>query len=131
MAGQNRCFHAQCGLHEDYLRCFPAAFFSGNALIGYGGGGRLHRMILDFLLQIRDRRLELGVLSHERRVRQVVHHDVGIDAVALDQPGALRAVDAELRRRGDALVHQEIVAVEPDFAAPRARADHLAELQAA
>ncbi len=67
------------------------------------------RLLLDLLLEILDRRLELRVLALERRVRQVVDDDVGIDAVAFDQPVALRAEDAGFGGGRDAAVDQEVV----------------------
>src|SRR5207249_3331065 len=49
----------------------------------------------------------------------------------LDEPGPLGTVDAELRRRGDALVDQAVAGGQPDLPAPGARADQLAEPEAA
>src|SRR6185436_6970659 len=75
----------------------------------------------------RDGALELRVAAvlHQRRV--VDHLDVGVDAVALDAPGAVLLVEGEARALDVAAVDQERVAREADQAAPGARADQLPE----
>src|SRR5262245_45990360 len=66
--------------------------------------GDVHRVLADLLEQVAYRRLELRVLAVERGARQIVHRDVRIDAVALDQPLAFGPVDAELGRGRDPAV---------------------------
>jgi len=63
-------------------------------------------------------------------MRKIVDDDVGVDAVALDQPLAFRSVDADFRRRGNSAVGFEITAAQPDLASPSAHTDGLAQLEA-
>ena len=58
------------------------------------------------LQQVIDRGLQLRVLAHERRVGQVVHDDVRIDAMPLDEPGSLGPKDAKLARAREPVVDQ-------------------------
>src|SRR6185312_6609387 len=83
----------------------------------------------DFLLQVFDRRVELRVLSGERAMGQVVDDDIGVDAVAFDQPVAVRTKDASLRRRGDAAIDEEVARREPDLSSPGPRANHFPEAE--
>ncbi len=84
---------------------------------------------LDLLLQMLEGGLELGVFSPERRVRQVVHDDVRVNPVTFDQPFAFRSINAMFCCRRDSFIHQPIVERKPDFAAPGASADDLAQTQ--
>ena len=88
------------------------------------------RVFLDLFFQEVDGGLELSVLSGEGGVGKIVDDDVGIDAVAFDEPDAVRAVDAGFRGGGYAVVGLHIAAGEPDFSAPCAGADDCAHLQA-
>ena len=56
--------------------------------------------VANLFKQVVDRCLELSVLPVEGGVRQVIDHDVGIDAVAFDQPFAFGSVNSRLRRSG-------------------------------
>jgi hypothetical protein len=60
-----------------------------------------------FLNQILDGGVELRVVSGECGVREIIHDNVEIDAVAFDEPFALRAVDADFSGRGDSLISQD------------------------
>ena len=44
------------------------------------------RVLLDLGEQVFDRGVELGILALEGRMGQVVHDDVGVEAVAFDEP---------------------------------------------
>lgn len=66
------------------------------------------RVLFDFLLQIANPFLKLCVGSFERRMRQVVDHHIGIDAVSFNKPFAFGTVDSDLCSGGDSLVGQEI-----------------------
>ena len=98
-----------------------------------GIGRVLHdgsRIFLDFLFKEIDTGLELGVAPVECSMGQVVDDDVGVDAMAFNQPLlAVDAVDAGLRCGGDAVVGLHVIAREPDFAAPGTRAKDLPELK--
>src|SRR5580692_9153601 len=100
----------------------PIASSVGGLAREGGRGHVLDRALADALLEVADGGVELRVLPVEGRPGEVVHDDVRIDAVALDQPLPLGPVDAGLRRGGDAVVEQEVVRAEPDLAAPGARA---------
>ena len=54
-----------------------------------------HRFEPDTLLEVSDRGFELSVLSFERRVGQIVHDDVGVHAMAFNQPFSFRAIDSK------------------------------------
>src|SRR6185312_2703203 len=100
-------------------------------LVRIGGGlDRRHRVLPDLVLKVGDGGVELGVAAQEGGVGEVVHRHVGIDAVPFDQPGSVRAEDAELGGGGDPLVHQEVGGGQPDLPTPGAGADHLAQPQA-
>src|SRR6185437_7896229 len=68
-------------------------------------------------------------VAFECGVRQIVDHNVRIHAMALNQPFAFGAVDAELRGRSDSVVNLRIIRREPDFAAPGPHADNFAEAE--
>jgi hypothetical protein len=74
------------------------------------------------------RLLELRVAAGDHLVRQVVDLDVRIDAVVLDDPFAVQAIDAELGEGDVAAVDERDVAADADQAAPGARADHRPQL---
>src|SRR5579885_616342 len=84
-------------------------------------------MIADQLLQILDPRFQLRVLAPEGGVRQVIHYDVRIDAVAFDEPLTFRSVHAHFGSGRDALVRQGISHRKPDLAAPGACTNHLSQ----
>ena len=63
-------------------------------------------------------------------MREIVDDDIRLDAMALDQPLALRPVDPGFGGGGDAAVGFEVAAAEPDLAAPGAYTDGLAEFEA-
>src|SRR5262245_42507069 len=62
-------------------------------------------------------------------MREIVHDDVRLDAVAFNQPFAFGPVDAVFGGGGDAFVHEPIVERKPDFAAPSAGSDYFAEAE--
>src|SRR6185503_7070489 len=80
------------------------------------------RILRDLLLQVGNRCVELRILTVDRRVRQIVDHDIGDHTLLLDQPLPLGSVNAAHRRAGDAAIGERIVAAQPDLAAPRANA---------
>jgi hypothetical protein len=61
-------------------------------------------IVLDLLLEQIDGGLELRIRTGKGCVGRVVDGDIGIDAVALDEPLAVGCVDAGLGRGGDAVV---------------------------
>jgi len=103
-------------------------------LEGFVGVGRVvrhrSRIILDLLLEQIDGCLKLRVRPTKGCVRKVIDYDVGIDAVSFDDPFSRRVVDACFTRARQAPVGLSVAAGEPDFAAPGARAEHLAQLEA-
>src|SRR5438046_3098743 len=56
-----------------------------------------YRLLLNHASQVADRGLQLRILPVESGVRKIIHHHVGIDAMAFDQPLAIGAVHAILR----------------------------------
>src|SRR5271155_3178602 len=88
-------------------------------------------MLFDLIGEYADGRFQLRVLSFESGVRQVIDNDIRIDAVALDQPFALGAVDAQFSRGSDTLIGQVVARAKPDFAAPSTHADEFTKPQAA
>jgi len=78
--------------------------------------------------QVRDGRVELGIVASQHVGRQVLHHLVRLHAPALDEPVAgVQAVEAELGRRGAAAVDQVLVGLDADAAAPGAHADDVGQ----
>ena len=62
------------------------------------------RVVFDLLLEQVERGLELSVRSGEAGVGEIVDDDIGIDAVAFNEPGAVRAVDAGFAGGGNAII---------------------------
>ena len=81
----------------------------------FGAAGR--RVLLEEMLYGRP---QLSVLTVEGRVGEIVHDDVGIDTVALDEPLSLGSIYTELGRCYNPIVHQAVAAGQPDFPAPAA-----------
>ena len=95
-----------------------------------GAGGRSRGSLAICASRYVDRVVELHVVAVDQAVRVEVQLDVGIDAVAFDNPiAALRVPAAEFRLRDHATVAQRLVAADADPAAPGARADDRAELE--
>src|ERR1700733_12645639 len=92
--------------------------------------GHWIRLVVDKLLQMLDRGVELRVLTLEGCVRKIIDDDVRIDAMAFDQPGALWSKDSGLAGRCDPAIRQIVAGAEPDLAAPRSGADNFPESQA-
>ena len=67
------------------------------------------RLLADLLLQVVYRLCELRILSLEGGMWPIIHDHVGINAVAFDEPFALRTIDNILGGGRDALIHQPIV----------------------
>ena len=77
-----------------------------------------------------DRAIELLVFAVELLRRIVIHHDVGIDAVAFDDPSfAVLRVRRELRPKELAAVGQRERVANADDAAPGPFANQFAEAQ--
>src|SRR5690348_8256307 len=68
-------------------------------------------------------------MAFECSVRQIVHHDVRVHAVAFNQPLALGRIYSELRGSSNSVVHYRIIRREPNFAAPGPHADNFAEAE--
>ena len=65
---------------------------------------------VDLLLQQIDGCIELSVRSGKSGVGRVVDHDVRFDAVALDEPYAVRAVDPGFSGCGHAVIGLSVAA---------------------
>src|SRR5690606_32186700 len=85
------------------------------------------RVLPQFVEDVLDRGVELRIFAVGELGRVVDDLDVGIDAVALNAPGAVGVVVAEGGHGGVAAVDQAGVAGDADQAAPGSRADELAE----
>src|SRR5712691_11264997 len=83
----------------------------------------------DFVLQVINCFLELGVFAFEGGVGQVVHDNVRVNPVAFDQPLAFRTVNANLGGGSDAFIDEPIARAEPNLTAPGARANDFAKTE--
>jgi uncharacterized membrane protein (Fun14 family) len=90
--------------------------------------GRLVPVLLDLVEHVVDGDIELGATPAGVLGGVVDDLDVGVDAVALDAPGAVLLVEAEVGDGGVAPVDQARNARDADETAPGAGADELAEL---
>ena len=68
--------------------------------------------------EIFERRVELGVDTADHVAGHILHVDVRIDAVPLNQPLAVHSVRRELWRRGNTTVHQCLVRLNTHCPAP-------------
>lgn len=66
------------------------------------------RVLLDFVLEKFDGGFELSVVAFEGGVGKIVHGDVGVDAMAFDEPPAVGTIDAEFGSSGDSAVGEEV-----------------------
>src|SRR4030095_12015758 len=71
--------------------------------------------------------LELGIAAIEGFVRKIVDNDVRVHTVAFDQPGTFRTIDSDFRGGSHAAVYEPPLGREPDFSAPGASANELAQ----
>src|SRR6266478_9365683 len=88
---------------------------------------QFHRMILQRLHYLGYRALELWILAGQHRPGIVLDLDVGIDAVAFDDPLTFGACERRLRHEDRASVDQRAPVPDADHAAPRAFADQRTE----
>lgn len=73
------------------------------------------------------RSFQLRVFPLKRRMGQVIHDEIRINAMTFDEPLAFRSVHADFSGARHAAVHEPALGGQPDFAAPGARADDFAE----
>src|SRR5262249_37446976 len=85
------------------------------------------RILLELLQDDLDRLLELRVVALPPRLWIELDLEVGCDAVILDLPLALEAVERDARCRHAAAVDERRVAEDPDQPAPRPLADERPE----
>ena len=78
-----------------------------------------------------ERRLELPIALVRRVLRRVVDLDLRIGAVVLDGEADVGEPERELRLRRLAAVDELVARTDADDAAPRARADELADAPSA
>ena len=67
------------------------------------------RVFFDLFFEQIEGGLKLGVRSGEGGVGQIVDDDIGIDAVAFNEPDAIGAVDADFAGGGDAVIGLELL----------------------
>jgi hypothetical protein len=82
---------------------------AGPTCRGAVGRGNSNGFGSDLLLQVVDCGVELGVLALIGGVGEVVDDDIGVYAMAFDQPFTFGAVYAGLGGAGDAVVDEDIV----------------------
>src|SRR5579863_2171169 len=64
-------------------------------------------------------------------MREIIDLDIGVDAVALNEPFTFRTVDSGFCGSGDPFVCQSVAGGKPNLATPGSDTDYLAEAEAA
>src|ERR1700722_7738543 len=63
-------------------------------------------------------------------MRKIVHHGIGVNTVAFNQPLPFRPIDSGLGRSCHASICLTITSTQPDLASPCSRSNHSAHLEA-